>query len=181
MDNYPQHLEPRGNGTFEKEGFASWWLRARDSFPAVPRNVARQWLHRHWGQSEFGWLPSAGAQFTLEMWQPADVTTVQIYQEGLPPYDQWGEFLIGLGMKPTGWRFRVASIMNRRYRWPAPPIVWHRPAPIANESSEGLPTGVVLVEGHRRTAIAKALARRGTLGANLPVWVLRYPSTSEIE
>ncbi len=177
MDNYPQHLEPRGNGTFEKEGFASWWPRARESFPAVPRNVARQWLHRHWGRSEFGWLPASCAQFTLERWQPADVVGVQIYQEGLPPYDQWGEYLIGLAAQPKGWRYPVASIMNRRRRWPAPPIVWHRSAPIANEPYDDLPTGMLLLEGNRRTAMAKALAHRGTLGADLPVWVLRYPST----
>jgi len=176
MDNYPNHLQPHGNDTFGKEGFASWWERARASFATVPRNVARQWLHRHWGRSDFGWLPSAGAQFTLEIWQPADVAALQVWREGHPPYDEWGKHLLSLAMKPPGWRYPVASIMNRHLRWPAPPIAWHRGAPIANEPWDDLPNGFILLEGNRRIAMAKALERRGTLGTNLPVWVLRYPS-----
>jgi hypothetical protein len=37
-----------------------------------------------------------------------------------------------------------------------------------------LPETFVLVEGNRRTAMAKALARRGELGRDLAVWVLSY-------
>jgi len=134
MDDYPQHLKPRGNDTIAKEGFSAWWERAHDSFPAVPRNVARQWLHRHWGGSRFRWLPSHGAQFTLECWQPAEVAAVQIWREGAPPYADWGDQLLADAAKPKGYRPRLAWIMNQRCRWPAPPIVWHRTAPLANES-----------------------------------------------
>ena len=166
MDNYPEALAPQGLNT-EKELFIPWWRRVGPSFPTVPRNVARQWLHRSWGSSPYRWLPSAGAQFTLEIWQPADIALVQIVGEDDPC--GWGEALLELGS------FAVSSIMNRRHRWPAPPIVWHRIAPIPNEGPRNLPTGFLLVEGFRRVAIAKALERRGTLAADLPVWVLRYP------
>jgi len=175
VDDYPQHLKPRGNDTIAKEGFSARWAQAQGSFPTVPRNVARQWLHRHWDRSRFGWLPSHGAQFTLECWQPADVAALQIWREG-EPYADWGDDLLAMAAKPP-YRPRLASIMNRRCRWPAPPIVWHRAAPIANEPVSDLPMGFVLVEGNRRIAVAKALERRGLLSAQLPVWVLRYPSS----
>src|SRR5262245_37157167 len=168
MDGYPQDLEPRGIGTAAKEGFSAWWVRARDSFPTVPRNVARQWLHRHWGQSRFPWLPSHGTQFTLEFWQPAQVAALKSWHEGTPPYVDWGDDLLADAAKPKLYRTDLASIMNRHHRWPAPPIVWHRAAPLANEPVSDLPIGFVLVEGNRRVAMAKALERRGLLLAQLP-------------
>ncbi len=168
MDGCPERLKPLGVGTINKEVFAPWWRRANSSFPTVPHNVARQWLYRHWCTSEYKWLPSAGAHFTLEVWQPADVALVEIRGEDDPC--QWGEQLIADAHHP------VARIMNRRHRWPAPPIVWRRTAPLANEGRSDLPTGFLLVEGNRRLAIAKALERRGALAADLPVWVLRYPA-----
>jgi hypothetical protein len=176
MDGYPKHLEPHGHGTIAKEGFSAWWERARSSFLTVPRNVARQWLHRHWGQSAFGWLPSQGAQFTLEYWQPSEVVALQIWREGTPGYADWGDQLLANAAQSKQYRYGVACIMNRRHRWPAPPIVWHRAAPLANEHYSQLPTGFVLVEGNRRIAMAKALARCGLLLPQLPVWVLRYPN-----
>jgi hypothetical protein len=174
MDNYPDHLIPERFDTWDKEPFQTWWKRAQAHFPNVPRNVARQWIYRHWSQSRYRWLPTSGAVFTLERWQPQQITDIKIHREGDPPYDQWGDHLLSLAQRPKGYRYRPSVVMAHRHCWPAPPIVLDHTAPLPFATDDDFPGGYVLVEGNRRTAMAKALAKRGLLKPDLPVWVLRY-------
>jgi hypothetical protein len=157
MDNYPEDLRPKQSAPFQKETFSSWWDRARPRVPAVPRNVARQWIWRHWGESEFYWLPSHGAHFQIEVWEPSAVVAVQVCARD--DYVEWGNYLMRWETGPD--RYRVASIMARRYRWPAPPIVLDHRNGLPFPADFDLPKGFVLVEGNRRSACAKALAQRG--------------------
>lgn len=69
MDNYPEHLAPE----FDEGGavvtpFSEWWLRVQFDFPNLPENVAEQWLHRHWGHSDYAWLPSQLYEFREAVW-----------------------------------------------------------------------------------------------------------------
>ena len=86
MDHYPDQLAPRGN-YFTKEPFATWWVRVRQHLPHVPLNVARQWVWRHWGLSEFGWIPSARTRFQLERWGTSAVATIQVDGERPGEYE----------------------------------------------------------------------------------------------
>jgi hypothetical protein len=176
MNNYPKRLTPRGNDTYEKEAFATWWARAEGEFQGVPRSVARQWIFNHWNHSPYGWLPSAGASFRLDHWQSEQVEALAIWNVDDPEeYPAWGDSLLDLARRPKGIRYGVAEIMARRGEWPAPPIILdHRRELPFPDRPDGLPAGFVLVEGNRRTAMAKALARKGRLRPNLPVWILSY-------
>lgn len=172
MDDYPAELAPYEPAPFEKEAFSHWWSRVGNSFPSVPPNVARQWIWRHWGQSTFGWLPSAGAEFSLVSWSPADIAALCVGTRD--DYVAWGEKL--LREHASGpLRYWVAAVMARRRMWPVPPIVlnYNGVMPLGGMTDCPLST-YVLLEGNRRTAIAKALAARGTLHSGLPVWVLTY-------
>jgi hypothetical protein len=174
MDNYPEQLAPIGNGTSGKEPFQAWWGRVSEHYPTVPKNVARQWIWRHWQQSDFCWLPTKGSRFELARWQPEEIEVIKIWREGKNKYEDWGDYLLSLATRPKNLRYAVAEIMFRRRRWPAPPIVLDNRNSIDFAPWKDLPVGFVLVEGNRRTAMAKALARRNQLARDLLVWVLKY-------
>jgi hypothetical protein len=174
MDNYPEQLAPIDNGAFEKEPFQVWWTRVSGHFPSVPKNVAHQWIWRHWHYSEFSWLPTSGARFDLVSWRPEQIKEIKIFIEGNNNYEDWGDHLLSLATQPKNLRYKVAEIMSRRKRWPAPPIVLDNREPIKFTPWEDLPNGFVLVEGNRRLAMAKALARKNQLARDLPVWLLKY-------
>lgn len=174
MDNYPEQLAPIGNDTFRKEPFQVWWTRVSGQFSSVPKNVARQWIWRHWHHSEFCWLPTTGARFDLVFWQPEEINGIKIWREGKNNYADWGDHLLSLATRPKNLRYDVAEIMWRRRRWPAPPIVLDNREPVKFAPWGDLPSGFVLVEGNRRLAMAKALARKDRLEHDLPVWLLKY-------
>jgi hypothetical protein len=174
MDDYPETLGPLVPAPFQKEPFPTWWARAQSHFAIVPRNVARQWLWRHWGQSEYGWLPTRGAHFALQVWSPSEVYSLAVHRvESNERWAKWGSDMLKRADLPKNQRYPLYSIMKRRKRWPTPPIVLDNRIPIESPCSD-LPAAFVLVEGHQRTAIAKALAQRGQLARDLPVWVLSY-------
>jgi hypothetical protein len=181
MDNYPEQLAPIGNGTFEKEPFQVWWGRVSEHFPTVPKNVARQWIWRHWHESDFCWLPTMGSRFELARWQPEEIEVVKIWREGSNKYEDWEDHLLSLATQPRNLRYGVAEIMFRRKRWPAPPIVLDNRNSIGFAPWKDLSVGFVLVEGNRRMAMAKALARRNQLARDLSVWVLKYDDTEFID
>ena len=102
---------------------------------------------------------SRGAQFGLAVWEPCDV--FNIYTDGAEDYLAWGDRLLCLSA--GHYRCSVASIMQRRGRWPAPPILLHHTGALSLRGMPGWPLGYVLIEGNRRIAIAKVLAARGAL------------------
>jgi hypothetical protein len=173
MDDYPEHLRPIEQRPFDREPFSMWWSRAQPHFSSVPRNVGRQWIYQHWGNSGYGWLPSRGATFALQTWQPTDVYSLAVDQvTSNECWANWGDQLLA-NAKEAKEFVPLLSIMKRRMRWPAPPIVLDNRRPNSGRLGD-LPKSYVLVEGHRRSAMAKALARRGLLSPDLPVWVLSY-------
>lgn len=142
-------------------------------FPGVPRNVARQWIWRHWGQSEYAWIPSRRARFQLEIWPASDIPRIQVPHTRPGEYEDWGAHLVSLYKPKYKWRYSLAGIMQRRGAWPAPPIVLdNRPIDDFVRTIE-LPPGPVLVEGNRRLALARHLFRERRLKSQLPVWVIR--------
>jgi hypothetical protein len=167
VDNYPTQYRPLNDQSFEKEPFQAWWQRVGHAFPTVPKNVARQWLWRHWDLSRWGWLPSSTATFTIQMLQPSDVKAVVAWRYPEAKMIEMGRHLLSQ-------RFSVASIMARRRRWPAPPILLSRTDPVPGEPWPDIPIGLNLVEGHRRMEMAKALAADDLLEPNLPIWIIRY-------
>lgn len=171
MDGYPEHLAPHGEG-FDREPFDSWWRRVAPSFSRLPRNVARTWVHRHWGHSEHGHIASARAHFELRRWPAAEV--LQIRMMGTPPerMSAMGRHLIAFNSERPG-GYALASIMLRRGTWPAPPIVLDHRKPISPTSDFAWiarPWG--LIEGHRRLELANYLAEIGQLSSHHLVWIV---------
>jgi hypothetical protein len=173
MHDYPEALAPRGIDSFDKEPFSAWWARVRAEFPGVPRNVARQWIWRHWGHSDYAWIPSRRAEFRLEIWPAADIAHIQVPHTRPGEYEDWGAYLVSLYKPKNKWRYSLAGVMQRRQVWPAPPIVLdNRPMDDIARTTE-LPSGPVLVEGNRRLALARYLFREECLMSHLPVWIIR--------
>lgn len=175
VDNYPDELAPYSDGGGWPEPFSRWWERVHGHYPSVPKNLARQWLWRHWGNSSWRWLPSEGARFSLVLWGPRDVRAVQMWRE---PEDQavsYGRDLLTRTRNlPRGQRYAPTAIMDRTGKWPAPPLVIDHQGTLPCNPWDDLPRGLVVVEGHRRFEVAKALAKEGRLKDELPVWVLSY-------
>lgn len=171
MDAYPTLLRPVGQ---ETASFPIWWGRVSRHFSTVPRNVGRQWLWRHWGLSSWYWLPSAGAHFKLVKVDQECV--LRLSALNFPPHEMLshGVDMLRLASRSNkNYYYPLAGFMNRHKCWPCPPIVLSRRYPVPGD------TGVndapyILVEGHQRVCIAKALASGSELAPTLPVWLLEY-------
>lgn len=173
MDEYPEAHAPKVSDLKGKEPFSVWWARVGSHYPHLPRNVARQWLYRHWGHSEYRGLPSGRLRFELRHCTSDWVAKVQIPRDEPANVAARGAQLVTNGLGSPN-RYRVASIMVRKGTWPAPPIVLDNRKPITAPHFNELPQGFVLIEGHRRLAIAHHLHRCEKLAAKLPVWLATY-------
>jgi len=174
MDNYPNDLAPE----FDDSGavrtpFDVWWPRAKASFPNVPENVAREWLHRHWKHSPYGYLISKNYRFDLNKWPHlATIRTLwsdfKIGNEGAL---QKGKELVELA---PGWMPYVPRYMMQHQRFPAPIVVLdnldgHHKRDYPQE--EKLPSACILVEGHTRFNTGIYLESIGRL-EQADVWLM---------
>lgn len=174
MDNYPERLAPKVNRHGHKESFVGWWGRVHASFQAVPRNVARQWIYRHWRKSEFGWLKASEYQFELKKWTAEQILNIQIDGSTHAHYrDDWAAFQVSQAMRLKGRLPALPNIMFRRDTWPTPPIVLATEGRTGNRNLDRLPVGYVLVEGNRRLSFALLILEQGRFRGNHPIWVMR--------
>ncbi|HVI50917.1 MAG TPA: hypothetical protein VM661_06875 [Candidatus Sulfotelmatobacter sp.] len=174
MDNCPEVYAPFNSGNaFRMEPFQAWWRRiGREGYPTVPRNVARQWIHRHWsGGSPYRGLSLAGLTWSLEELEANYLlNTVSVVGDTAQSYVEWGEYLLTEYLH-NHW-YGVAGAMLRRGVWPAPIIVLdQRSAKLDQNIGLPLDGDMILIEGNRRLAIARALRERGKLQGKLPVWL----------
>lgn len=138
----------------------------------MPRNVARQWIHRHWsGGSPYRSLSLSGLIWSLEeLDTDCLLNTVSVVGDTAKSYAEWGEFLLTEYLR-NHW-CGVAGVMLRRGVWPAPIIVLdQRSAKLDQDVGLPLDGDMILIEGNRRLAIARALRERGGLQGKLPVWL----------
>jgi hypothetical protein len=54
---WPIELRPIGEETAHKEPFRDWWQRHSYRLSHLPPDLAEQWIHRHWLNSPFAFLP----------------------------------------------------------------------------------------------------------------------------
>jgi hypothetical protein len=156
---------------YEKEIFDVWYSRVKYAMPNVPRNVAKQWLWRHWGFSDINHYDVRKLIFRISIISLRDVpkirqrirdySSVLTYGAG-----QLDESIIHL--KEGGWLPRV---MLNRCTWPIPPIVFDNTSGHLCEDVNVDNKSLVVLEGHRRTSILNHLA---TVNKALPehrVWI----------
>lgn len=184
MDHYPDELEPpRGEWEdIDKNLFAVWWTQVSSRFPTVPEEVAKYWLHEHWGFSPYKYLVSASYRFERVTWAPERVNDIA---------SCWNEFKAGddhcaaKGRELCtekmfgGGTYKTAAYMMEAKRFPTPIVVLdnndgHHNADYPDEFP--LPNGYVLIEGHTRFNIASYLAPNGGL-AILDVWLVKKASS----
>ncbi len=179
MDNYPDHLAPE----FEESGavktpFDPWWKWVQPSFPNVPEDVAREWLHRHWAHSPYSYLASRNYRFELRKWPKLkNIRTLwsdfKAENEGAL---QKGEELVN---SMPGWTPYVARYMLEHFRFPTPIIVLdnrdgHHNADYPEEGQ--LLVSYILVEGHTRFNVGVYLESIGKF-EHAQVWLLTRSHT----
>lgn len=178
MDNYPARLAPE----FNSDGsvatpFDEWWARVRGSFSAVPEDVAREWIHRHWSCSPYGFLSSSRYSFEWVAWSSTELREIRVWADNFDP----GQVLVwGMGLLRMD--FWVAKFMRTCKTFPSPIIVLdNRTGAIGEEpncpKSVAFPSAYILVEGHRRHGIGCAMQAQGLLAQAVPVWLMRPLNT----
>jgi hypothetical protein len=143
------------------EAFSSWWARVRQSLPNVPEDVAQQWIHRHWGQSPYEWLPLRSLVFSEETWplnRMLDTVAGRVGHEER----HWGNAPLEI---PSSW---LGNSVSRLGTWPVRVVVF-------DNSSAALPEfhPAQLLEGHTRLGYLRTLAQAGSAKATHDVWVAR--------
>lgn len=145
------------------EEFEPWHARVAAALPHVPTEIAREWIHRHWGDGPYQSLPLLRMRFVSAEWPLSRVETVVVGRR-LPP----GANLWAMPDDAAGdW---LASYMRQHRTWPTPIVVLvDTHAAIANELHP-----LQLLEGHHRLAYLKTLAAQtGVLERHL-VWEVSF-------
>jgi hypothetical protein len=153
MDNYPKHLTPE----FEEIGavktpFDVWWAQVQPSFPNVPENVGREWLHRHLKYSPYSYLASKNYTFELKKWGSLkNIRTLWSDFEA----DNAGALREGKELTELrfGWMPYVPRYMLEHRKFPVPIIALDNRDGHHNKEypeEDKLPRACVLMEGHTR-------------------------------
>ncbi|WP_161855855.1 hypothetical protein [Bradyrhizobium sp. CCBAU 051011] len=174
MDDYPANLAPEfEEGGAVKTPFDEWWAQAQPSFPNVPVDVARQWLHRHWKHSPYSYLISKNYRFDQRQW--ADLKTILTRWSDFKAENagalEKGEELVNL--KPD-WMPYVPKYMLEHSKFPAPIIVLDNQDGHHDKEypkQHDLPSAYVLVEGHTRFNVGIYLQSAGKLN-QADVWLM---------
>ena len=186
MDNYPEHLAPE----FEEDGavrtpFDEWWPRVRGEFPNVPEIIAKEWLHRHWGRSPFGWIPSRLYHFSIERFSsdelPNVLNRIHDFEAGGQEALEQGKYICGdhperpLRCEPL-W---LVQFMKKHRGFPSPIVVLDNTdnhlvtITEVPEREHIYPSGLILVEGHKRHQIGVYLRSINQLQDCVPVCRLK--------
>lgn len=178
MDGYPKRLAPEfDHGGGVATPFDEWWPKVKGHFRHVPEAVARDWLHRHWSHSPFGWLPSATYRFRLVDWPSKRVPEIRTIWNNYAadPTDPiaHGRYLVEEHRVQLG--YELADFMVEHGTFPVPPVMLdNSDGHLAHLPSARFeyPAGFVLVEGHRRFNIAAYLQSDSRLKESVPFWLM---------
>lgn len=177
MDDYPEHLAPE----FEESGavktpFDEWWTRVQPEFPNVPENVAKQWLHRHWGHSPYSWLRSKDYRFSLVIWDSDRLSEVG------SGWGNWsndacfdhGECLV------KSRDFWLRNHMVKHGAYPEPIIILDNGDGHIQRGQDNVPeyinfpVGYVLIEGHLRFNMSLYLVRIQRFCPKTEIWLMEH-------
>lgn len=171
MDNYPANLAPK----FDKHGavetpFSEWWPRVKASFPNVPEQVAQYWLHEHWRNSPYAWLPSKQYKFVLVDWSSQELGLIKSrwcdWAADNKECREHGEHLTEV------LKYKTALYMSQHKDFPVPPIILDNRDGHLSEAHPELPLDYLLIEGHRRFDVALYLASKGRFAQSTKLWLM---------
>jgi hypothetical protein len=184
MDNYPEHLKPAFVDLGVAEPFEEWWPRVKREFPNVPEEIARYWLHEHWNQSPFEWIPSASYHFERTSWPTTELAQIRSYwcdfDEANTGCLDHGRHLITGTIAGTRFAigYRTSRFMSECGDFPTPIIVLDNrdghlvPGKPPVPPYCNIPPAYVLVEGHRRFNMALYLSSVGRFVPTTHIWLM---------
>ena len=142
---------------FKEEPFEHWYERVKDAIPWIPEEVAREWIHRHWGQTPYDYLDLTPLKFEKVIWSVPELLEVRCGERG--EEEQYyrfveieGEWLWDFMRDSTTWPTPIIVLENRQN--------WHKQL-----------HDVQLLEGHRRYCFFRQLLERGTANRQHEVWL----------
>lgn len=162
-------LAPKGTA-FEREPFEMWWARAEPLLPNVPREVAREWVHRHWCDGPISpHVNLLALVFRLESWDADQI-------ERIARSDRWrredGVTDIAHWESVPGF---VPRFMLANGRWPSPIVVGRTLSSfpgLQHLFSRGTQAQPILLEGHVRLEVWRSMKHESrAMDSTLPVWV----------
>jgi hypothetical protein len=177
MDNYPDHLAPEFNkGGGVETPFNEWWARVSSSFPLMPEEVAREWLHRHWRHSPFAFLKSDQYQFSRVIWPSSMLCEIRWrwnnFKDDTSAAIEHGESISDARMQ----QFLpfVSKFMLANHTFPSPPIILdNRNGHLIDDIDPSYyPKCYLLVEGHLRFSVASYLYSIQKIEPKLPFWLM---------
>lgn len=180
MDNYPEHLAPEfDEGGGVKTPFNEWWPRVRDDFPTVPEEVAREWLHRHWGHSPYEWLKSADYRFERVTrpteWLKDVRYSLNKFSDDFGAVWERGKFLTGEHLNLWGGTW-LTKYMLGNGDFPTPPILLdNRDRHLVDQmygDPDYFPPRYIIVEGHNRFELGYYLSVLGQMKPQLDFYVM---------
>lgn len=147
------HVAPR-----IEEAFETWHERVGAALPNVPPEVAREWIHRHWAESPYNWMPLDAMRFAEQEWPLNRVLAIGVGSLNSPDAFERRE-------DPGQW---VRDYMEKHRTWSTPIIVLdNQPSFDADFHRHHL------LEGHRRLGFLRVLAEAGRAAATHRVWSVR--------
>lgn len=156
---WPTELRSLGEGSLEKENFATWWIRNERQLSHLPADLCEQWIYRHWVNSPFAFLPLETLSHDRKLWD-GDMLLASIYRAWGGKLDtqfDYDTFQKGGGDE----RHQTAKALDSG-TWDYPMVLLATPHGIV-EGGERLPqVHYVIVEGHQRHRYLSALHALGT-------------------
>ncbi|TRV35839.1 MAG: hypothetical protein EWV70_09525 [Microcystis flos-aquae Mf_QC_C_20070823_S20] len=182
MDNYPDHLAPEfDEGGGVSTPFDEWWLRVKESFPTVPEEVAKEWLHRHWHHSPWEWLPSAQYRFDRVLWPAEALLEIRCrlnnFKADHTQFIAQGDYLANEHRKKWGGLW-LTEFMLREGVFPSPPIlIDNRDGHLVDHQYGDpgyYPHAFLLVEGHKRFELGRYLLTEGRMKPQLEFYLMSH-------
>lgn len=170
-------IGPQRRG-FEEEPFADYFGRISCRLPNVPREVAEQWLHRHYphGVLEYDWVGIRGLTFRLETWSAGRVLEEVALHPGDDLVAKHERLLKEDSEVRQSW---LGERMLQHKTWPVAPII------LENFIDLRFPSGVLLgrpyhlMEGHHRLGYFRAIHKNAFDSSTHEIWIAS-PDPSQI-
>jgi len=162
---WPSRLKPRSDVGGEKETFATWWARNQADISHLHPQLAEQWVYRHWGFTEFSFLPLDSLAWELREISGAEILS-SIRREISKRLDPDFDYEQFQGMSGFA-RSQTAEELDQG-TWVYPIVALSTPSGWVTRDLKhphdfiDLPNErLMLLEGHQRHRYLNALHHRG--------------------
>lgn len=155
---WPVHLRPKGEGTGHQEAFSPWWERHKEELNHLHPQLAEQWIYRHWGGTEFTFLPIESLKWELVAMAGEEILS-SIRREisrCLEPDFDYDQFQGDLGFEKS-----PTAVELDEGTWPFPIVALSTPSGWRARHADLPDERLMLVEGHQRHRYLNALHHKG--------------------